>query len=221
MTISRTLTASLVAAGAFAAASPGQAAVILHYAGGGVVNDTDGVTGLADVDMPPFTVSFDIYYDTLGGTDTTGGSAGGGTTGSWGLQMEINDLSELAYFDPASFSASGSVVPIFTFFEPIGPEPTSFELYYSHGGDLADGTLIASFSLTGTNPGLRPHDDLADFGLSGIGTGSFGAVTVVDPISGSAVSSVSYDVQTVPLPAAGWLLIAGLAGLGALRRRAA
>lgn len=180
----------------------GQAALFIDR------NDTDGVIGLADIDTVPGAVeAFDVIYSNI---DTTGGVAG-----SWLFNLNIDDPLEIDDFDSATFASP---------FSTSGPRAfaggaAGFSFGYTLGAALANGDLVARFDLTMLAPGGRPHDDLADFTISGLGTTTFQAVNIEDPITGAAVNSASFDVQTVPVPAAGLLLPFGLACLVGLRRR--
>ena len=96
-----------------------------------------------------------------------------------------------------------------------------FDYGFGNPGDSASlsffdglGALLALFSLN-SDAGLVFAD------LSAVGT--FRSVLFDNTAStgaGYAYGNISYDVAAVvPLPAAGWLLFAGLGGLAAMRRR--
>lgn len=74
---------------------------------------------------------------------------------------------------------------------------------------------VSSFRILGieTDAGLDPNDPTAFVtGLSFVADGQFtGTMT--------PISTFIDDPSPVPLPAAGWMLIAGITGLGAMRRR--
>ena len=68
---------------------------------------------------------------------------------------------------------------------------------------------------------LKTGDGFAAWNISGLTSGDW---DVTDPAWGSdkAISHISFydtEIDPIPLPAAGWLLIAGVGGLAALRRR--
>lgn len=102
---------------------------------------------------------------------------------------------------------------------------------FDYGNPFSNGTIDA-FDLLGFNDGVEVVD-YGNFVTSGgaVATG-FGDDTVVDQIFivGTDFNTASpywdnfvfeTDVAPIPLPAGAWLLITGLLGLGALRRRRA
>ena len=87
------------------------------------------------------------------------------------------------------------------------------------GGSLdflaAFGFLPTAFTLSGINTaiGLDPDDaDAFPLGISFAGAGNGSTITM---------TPITENVGTVPLPAAGWLMLAGFGSLVALRRRRA
>ena len=78
--------------------------------------------------------------------------------------------------------------------------------------DLASTASVDMFRILGieTSAGLDPEEATAFVtGLSFFGDGQFTGT----------MTPISEDVSAVPLPAAGWLLIVGLGGLLAFRRK--
>ncbi|MEM6409596.1 MAG: VPLPA-CTERM sorting domain-containing protein [Pseudomonadota bacterium] len=95
-------------------------------------------------------------------------------------------------------------------------------------GDMA-GIIIDITSDAGHNPqagiGANALDgDLGfsmwfDWTASGTATSANASNYTFNTSGGTSATDINIDLAPVPLPAAGWLLVAGLAGLGALRRR--
>lgn len=74
------------------------------------------------------------------------------------------------------------------------------------------GILFSGFSFTLIDP-IEGESLIVSPNSNGVG------FTWVNPEGNSSSVAINAHVAPVPLPAAGWLLIAGLGGLGALRRR--
>lgn len=88
-----------------------------------------------------------------------------------------------------------------------------WEIIYDDGLDLGAGT----FKDNGTNGAIR---SLADGYLSGIQSDAALSGRYKFTFLTSTDSQDLVTVSPIPLPAAGWLLLAGVAGLAGLRRRA-
>lgn len=82
--------------------------------------------------------------------------------------------------------------------------------------DFGDTLFETELSFDSLNLGQNTLSGTEQISLS-LGGYDFNSAEVFAEISTSAVSSVA----PIPLPAAGWLLVAGLGGLAALRRRGA
>ena len=223
------LVAAGIAAGVLAA-PPASALLVLAPSGGPTYafTDSDGLGGAADIDVPPHTLSFDIVYDSLGGTDLTGGTAflpPGAPSGppvAWGLRIEQNDPLEILRDGllTASFTldplGTGLIFPLAGV--PDASGPSFLEQTYLVGPSvIPSGTVIASFSVTASLLGPAPDDELDDLLLFGISALSFGAPTTVwDPVMGMGVpgGAVPFDVhgpRIVPTPLGAFLLGSALA----------
>ncbi len=205
--------ATLAGAAALALGTSVQAAVIeLAYIGGDPVVDTDGNPSqtptpgptLADIDWHRFsTIDLQIQIRSLHGTETDGDL--------FQFTFSEQDFVEVGDLTPVS---SRSNVSIFN------ANPGEIEWNWSYDGTEAVGDVLATFTLGTLDLGLRPHDDLPDIDLDAVSAPAGTALGVWDPVAGVDVSSVSYDLQAVPVPASVFLLGGAMAGLGALRRRA-
>lgn len=133
--------------------------------------------------------------------------------------------------------ASGTVVAShYVFFDPAGTRSISGTVTFDADilgvagftGDLADTDFLANNSVTYLNDNLRGIEITENFGfdqdsysISGDTlTLDFQASTPGDYIRVfTAQSPTGPAPSLVPLPAAGWVLVTGLAGLWGLRRR--
>lgn len=90
--------------------------------------------------------------------------------------------------------------------------------------DIFGGSPLALILRDTTSLGGGPNDDDIDVSALLKGVTSF-AVGVYDQGSNGRngdqvrIASIEYELAAVPLPAAGWLMIAGIGGLAALRRK--
>jgi len=101
------------------------------------------------------------------------------------------------------------------FDDELDPEEQEAALVYANGNsaDTRSFFAIDQFPLNG---GYR--EVLNPFGGLNISSLTFFANNTNDNVADPDYALAGIEVQAVPLPAAGWLLLAGLGGLGALRR---
>lgn len=104
-------------------------------------------------------------------------------------------IDDMFTFDLSSTSAFGEIGSTGTFYDADDLMPFDFREIVIHGATLANG---GGFSDTG-----HPND---------VGPGEYSAFV---PVGVGEITAVA----AVPLPAAGWALIAAIGGLGALRAR--
>lgn len=86
------------------------------------------------------------------------------------------------------------------------------------GGASAGACQLIGSTTSATR--IEPDAGTSLFGELAAGDYRFGFYESAQPTSGSVVFGITENVSEVPLPAAGSLLVAALAGLGFLRRRA-
>lgn len=176
----------LTATAVMAFGTSAHAAVIeLAYTNGNPVVDTDGVTGLADIDwFSNSTLSLDIQLRALGGAPT--GS-------EFEFTVSLVDFSEVNNISSVLLGSGMSIDTAST---------DEIEYIWQPTGTEVVGDTLATFMFETIDLGLRPHDDLADINLtitSILGQGA--ELKIFDPISGLDADVVSYDVQAIPLPA--------------------
>ncbi len=173
------------------------------------------------------------------GTGWTDNTGQGGDYAIGMLSDRQNDLLGLNFnvgaFDFLNFQIDVSSVDLSTFggpFVPTGVAPIfRFSLFDNPTGALStgSGTLLDSVDFTGT-PSDRDVFDwtTGTFGLSTAGNTNGNVTFQVDLIQGGyaafdnlriAASDNSGDLGAIPLPASSFLLIAGLGGLAAIRRK--
>ena len=199
-----------------AAPAETEAAVVLTHGGTTPIGDTDGVVGLADIDTFDFTtLNLSLVYREIDGDITGGGIIGGGRN-NWGVNIVVNDWNEILkesvrveFTDAVEAGEYRGILPGDPFDETV-------LVIWQNADTLADGTELASIILETQDVGIRPDDDAADFTLTRLGVA--GGASVFDPIASTVGDSASYDVQEVPLPAAGLLLFAAMLAIGAVRR---
>jgi hypothetical protein len=123
------------------------------------------------------------------------------------------------------FSGAGSVGVTFTFNGAV--LPTAFGLVWTDGGGpvtfratAGDGTLLGNLTRSGFADNSNSSTTLEDrfFGVNS--PGGIKSIFISNERGGIEVDHVQYGAAPVPLPAAGWLMLTGLAGLAARRRRA-
>ncbi len=147
---------------------------------------------------------------------------------AWCVDL-YNNLRSNALYDVSSFSATGfstavkeNVARLFTGFyadidtrdEAAAYQIALWELVTETDGSMNLGSGIFSVASASTSVLGLANSYLS--GLSGFGTNGYN-LTFFDSQNNSSQNLVS--VSPVPLPAAGGLLLAGLAGIAALRRR--
>ncbi|MFW2543586.1 VPLPA-CTERM sorting domain-containing protein [Primorskyibacter sp. 2E107] len=172
----------------------------------GTYNVSNGITGAGRADLLGFGVSNIDTIPTLNGG--FGGSCANATTNP--------DYSQICYNTMAITAANwatetvetsygeATFQEVFGSFASVAGTDTVFNYFYAEDGSLGSGGSIANF-----------------FGFQGIATassiiGAFESNTGVGYFTAGAAAA-----PEVPLPAAGWMLIVGLGGLAAARRRKA
>ena len=177
------------------------ASIILVQTGGGSITDTNA-DGVLDIFAP---LSYDILYDN---NDATGGEAGV----LYRFDVDILDVAELEIS-----SITGRHDPVGGSTISMVGSSTAVEYTFSYGAGLSDGERIATIILNLLSGPIEGGADLSLTGLNGLSV-------VGGP--GFPSSSRSFDLlptpSTVPLPSALPLFLgalAGLGGLGAMRRR--
>lgn len=130
---------------------------------------------------------------------------------TWGLGAYANS-SRSHTVNGGDYGRGGHEALLFDFDQVVNL--LSVDFGYFRGAFDVFGNVSPVNEISGTS--LANTVDTSGFGLSGdvIGLGAFSS-------SYFKVRSmtVSYEVPAVPLPAAGWMLFAGLGGLAAMKRR--
>lgn len=101
------------------------------------------------------------------------------------------------------------------FDDTVGREDQEMARVYANG-NRADTRMFSAIDRVFRDGGYR--EVLNPFGGLNINTLTFFANTTNDNVGNPDFALAAIEVQPIPLPAAGWLLLAGLGGLGALRR---
>lgn len=134
-----------------------------------------------------------------------------------GMTFDLTNPGETETFDFLTFTGDGSGLATYditanlAFVTPdvsaTGSGTSGVALFY---GSIAGGTLS-------WDSGVPAQVGFGDGGLATInfegGTGIFLGDTA------TTAASVKLDVAPIPLPAAGWMLLAGLGGIAAMKRR--
>ena len=211
-----------------------QAALVLHHSGGPPVIDTDGGP-MADINLPLDSFMFDVVYDSLGGTDTSGGVG----NAEWGFAVGTSDTAEIPVgaISPFTWDPYGQATFVgASFVSNISLGGTSFLDYNTLGvfdlpvpgsvpPSFYDGFVLASFTVTPGILGVSPDDESADLVLAGLGFRSTRGLSIYDPSSGVTAGQIGYDAQfasppsAVPVPAAVWLFGTALIGLVGFKKR--
>lgn len=170
--------------------------------------------GGACVQAPLTDYSVDILFDDANGTN----SSGGGLT-EWAFQIDKVDTTEILDTE-ASWGFAPSANIDVTKNDKTG---TSILVNYllNTPDPLQTNDLIGTLNFR-TNEVLTfaPADALADITMFGVVDG-LNQADAMDPVTGIVSNNSSFEVQTVPLPAAGLMMMLGLAVLSAfgVRRR--
>lgn len=166
-----------------------------------------GVPGSGPVTAPLDTASLTLSYDgSVVATGLYGGAGGYGSPG--GLVVVTTNM-------PPIFSFSGPAGGPFD----LGPETNADSIMFEF--TLAGTTTWLGFGGAGRNMGITIDQD--DDGVARFDEPRWLARNLLGGRPGDVIRTVSYtpasDIAPIPLPAAGWLLLAALGGLAALRRR--
>lgn len=176
--------------------------------------------------------------DTIIGSFTTVGDPGIGTGSTCdALDLNGNDCDNIAYQHPESLNGQGNIIP-FGGNGSLNIADTKGMVWNVDTGNLFDelvfalrdaadirATLtIAAAGETWESTILAPSGDLANENLLLVRVkfGSQQSAATVTMTSSTNNDSFSYDggaVNVVPLPAAGWMLLAGIGAIGAVSRR--
>lgn len=163
-------------------------------------------------------VEGDVFYyldrnGTFYSVDNIFGAAGTQTVSNLGAVPQANQTyGDIAILGDTVFVSTGSTFASFSLANPVGGFTASLEPTLLFAGLAFDGSSLYGF----TADGNALTNQLYSISLA---LGSFGTATLIGDIVIDGVMLTDAAPTPVPLPAAAWLLIGGLAGLGFIARR--
>jgi hypothetical protein len=164
---------------------------------------------------------FSMSYAQGSGSSDMGVGIRSGTTQS---DANINGSNQLAWGEDTITNGSGSIGPVLTF--SFGPGASAFGFFWGDN-DSTDSYSVTIAGTEYTDPpfaGVSPSQGTGFWGI--VSDTPFTTAVFETERRGGFVGDMGMDdvyvsgsVAPIPLPAAGWMLLAGLGGLGVLRRR--
>lgn len=163
--------------------------------------------------------SYDFGDFTVSATATGIANSCGATVTQSSAGLGVNGCPDTQKYDIDGFPLGSAEKLTFTFDSMV--TLTGITLGGIGDYDEYDYYIDGSYAGTASNASWSGSLSLDSFGIAAVGDllEGDGFFFLIGPYDAFTVKSISYEVQAVPLPAGGLLLLGGLGSLAALRRR--